>query len=196
MRIIQWIKDRKLLTVDSFDIGCLLEIFSSNANGAYARGSANASIGRLTGSGNRKMDLCEYAKFDATGLVELMQKRQVTSQEIVDLSIKAINAVNPQLNAIVELFCQRSKASYLENLPDGPLKGVPILKKDLAFDEAGHLNEMGSLLAQGMTADVTSMAFQRLRDAGVVSLGRTTTPEFGLSGTTESRLSGISRNPA
>jgi amidase len=141
------------------------------------------------------MDLCEYAKFDATGLFELLRTRQVTRQEIVDLSFKAIDAVNPRLNAIVELYRQRGEASYLENLPDGPLKGVPILKKDLGFAEAGHLNEMGSMLSRGMVAEVTSTAYERLRDAGVVSLGRTTTPEFGLTGTTESRLSGISRNP-
>ena len=141
------------------------------------------------------MDLCEYAKLDATGLVELMLKKQVTGREIVDLSIKAIDAVNPRLNAIVELYRQRGEASYLESLPDGPLKGVPILKKDLGFAEAGHLIEMGSMLSRGMVAEVTSTAYERLRDAGVASLGRTTTPEFGLTGTTESRLTGISRNP-
>ncbi|MBT4889320.1 MAG: amidase, partial [Rhodospirillales bacterium] len=141
------------------------------------------------------MNLSEYAKYDATGLAELVSKNQISPKELADLAVKAIELVNPELNAVVEVYSDRAKQPYLDKLPKGRLHGVPILKKDLAFSEAGQLSEMGSLLTKGFIADITSTAIERLLDAGAVVLGRTTTPEFGLTGTTESKLSGITRNP-
>ena len=141
------------------------------------------------------MNLSEYAKYDATGLAALVRDRQVTPKELADLAMQGIDLVDTRLNAFVEVYPDRTETPYLDGLPEGPLRGIPTLKKDLSFAEAGHLIEMGSLLTKGMVADTDSTAFERLRGAGAVFLGRTTTPEFGLTGTTESRISGITRNP-
>ncbi len=141
------------------------------------------------------MNLSEYAMYDATGLAALVRDKQVTPKELADLAIRGIDLVDARLNAVLEVYPDRTDTPYLDGLPDGPLRGVPALKKDLAFAEAGQLIEMGSQLTKGMIADTDSTAFARLRGAGAVFLGRTATPEYGLAGTTESRISGITRNP-
>ena len=141
------------------------------------------------------MTLSEYAKCDATKLAQLVRDGNVTPKELADLAMQGIGLVDGRLNAVVETYPDRAKERYLDRLPGGPLRGVPTLKKDLAFAEAGHLIEMGSQLSKGMVADTDSTAFERLRGAGAVFLGRTTTPEFGLAGITESRDAGVTRNP-
>lgn len=141
------------------------------------------------------MNISEYAKYDATGLVELISQGQTTAKELANLALLGVEKVNPSLNAVLETYPERAGQPYLGRLPQGELTGVPILKKDLGFAEAGQLLEMGSLLTKGFVPDVSSTAFQRLHDAGAVFLGRTTTPEFGLTGTTESKLSSITYNP-
>ena len=141
------------------------------------------------------MHLSEYANYDATGLAELINKGEVSAGEVAQLALDAVAKLNPDLNAVIETYPHRAHPDYLNSLPKGAFHGVPFLNKDLSFPEEGSLCEMGAQLLRGNIAEFDGLAVERLRNAGFVNLGRTTTPEFGLVGITESRMSGISRNP-
>ncbi len=135
------------------------------------------------------MHLSEYAAQDATGLAQLIQDKQVSAAEVRSAALQAIEALNPQVNALVETWTDEPVSD------GGPFNGVPVLIKDLGITAAGRRNEMGSALALGCTAEGDSELMRRLRLAGLLPLGRTTTPEFAASTTTEGRLCGPTRNP-
>lgn len=141
------------------------------------------------------MNLEEYSNYDATGLAELVARKAVTPAELVRLAITAAKHVNPSISAVVETYDDRLEEEAHASSPGGPFAGVPILNKDLAIGEAGRLEEMGSPLAKGNRPGTDSLVWSRYRAAGFVSVGRTTTAEFGLMGVTENLATGISRNP-
>ena len=141
------------------------------------------------------MQLSEYASYDATGLAALVRKGEVKASELSHLALDGIAKLNPVLNAVIETYPKRAFSEYLNNIPEGVFYGVPFLNKDLSFPEKGSLCEMGTQLLKGNISNVDSLVIERLRNAGLVNLGRTTTPEFGLVGVTESRISGVTRNP-
>ncbi|EJL01961.1 amidase family protein [Pseudomonas fluorescens Q2-87] len=135
------------------------------------------------------MKTSEYAGYDALGLAELIATGQVTQAEVSAAALSAIEQLNPTVNALVEVWGDEPQAT------DGPFKGVPFLVKDLGLTAKGRLNELGSRLAAGCVADEDSTLMSRLRQAGLVTLGRTTTPELAASTTTEALFSGPTRNP-
>ncbi|MDQ0737695.1 amidase [Pseudomonas sp. W4I3] len=135
------------------------------------------------------MHLSDYAIHDATGLSQLIKARQVSASEVRAAALQAIEALNPQVNALVETWDDEPAPQA------GAFLGVPVLLKDLGITAKGRRNELGSALALGCTAEGDSQLMSRLRVAGFVPLGRTTTPEFAASTTTESRLCGPTRNP-
>ena len=135
------------------------------------------------------MRTTEYAEYDAMGLAELISSGQVTQAEVSAAALSAIEQLNPKINAVVEVWGNEPQAAT------GPFKGVPFLVKDLGLTAKGHLNELGSRLATGCIAVEDSNLMIRLRQAGLVTIGRTTTPELAASTTTESVFSGPTRNP-
>lgn len=139
------------------------------------------------------MQLDEYSTFDGTALAGLLARGEVTPKELGRCVAAATAAVNPSLNAVVELY-----EDALEALPDtasaGPFFGVPTLTKDFPI-EAGRPAEFGSRLARGFRAEADAVYWQRLRAGGLVNVGRTTSSEFGVPATTESPLYGATRNP-
>uniref|UniRef100_UPI0030D77EBE amidase family protein n=1 Tax=unclassified Pseudomonas TaxID=196821 RepID=UPI0030D77EBE len=135
------------------------------------------------------MRTAEYAEYDALGLAELIASGQVTQAEVSAAALSAIEQLNPKINALVEVWGNEPQAVT------GPFKGVPFLVKDLGLTAKGHLNELGSRLAAGCIADEDSNLMTRLRQAGLVTIGRTTTPELAASTTTEAVFSGPTRNP-
>lgn len=141
------------------------------------------------------MHLSEYARYDAVGLAELIAKGDVTAEELATLALTGVEKLDHKLNAVIETFPERAGPEHAASLPRGPLTGVPYLNKDLSFPEQGSLMEMGSQMMAGHVAVYDSVATERLRAFGLNNLGRTTTPEFGLVGVTESRLTGVTRNP-
>jgi amidase len=141
------------------------------------------------------MNLDEYSRHDATGLAALVARREVTPGELARLAITAARQVNPALAAVVETYDDRLERQGSAPLTGAPFAGVPILNKDLAVGEAGRLEEMGSPLARGNRHATDSLVWSRYRAAGFVSVGRTTTAEFGLLGVTENLATGITRNP-
>jgi len=137
------------------------------------------------------MRLSEYADHDATGLAALVTRGHVTPAELAALARKACEEVNPLINAVIEIY----EDAELAGASTGLFNGVPFLRKDLGSTEAGRLQEGGSRLFRGYRSDTDSFFFQRARKNGLRTIGRTTTPEFGMSLLSESILNGITRNP-
>ena len=139
------------------------------------------------------MRLDEYAAHDGTSLARLLAKGDVTPKELGRCVEQAVAAVNPVLNAVIELY-----PDALKGLPEtaaaGQFGGIPTLTKDFPI-EAGRPAEFGSRLAQGFRAGHDAVYWTRLRAGGLVNLGRTASSEFGVPATTESLLYGATRNP-
>ena len=135
-----------------------------------------------------------FSEYDGLGLAELVKTKAVTPGELVDAAIDRIEHHNPTLNAVVYQAFDEARRRATEPLPDGPFKGVPFLIKDLGVSVAGwprsHGSRFGNLVD---TADSGLMA--RYRASGVIPLGKTNTPEYGITGTTESARLGPCRNP-
>ncbi|MER7878223.1 amidase [Streptomyces solisilvae] len=137
------------------------------------------------------MRVTEYVNFDAVGLAELVAKGEVTSAELEAAAREAAQAVNPRINAVVETWPADDEPSP----GSAPLAGVPFLIKDLGVAMAGRRMELGSRLAAGNVAGADSALMRRFRRAGLVTFGRTATPEMAYSVTTEPVLYGATRNP-
>ena len=141
------------------------------------------------------MNLEEYSICDGVALAELVRKREVTPKELVSLFMEAVEKVNPRINAIIEVFQDRVKGLDDRVIPADPFAGVPFLMKDIGAGEGGRLQESGSRLMKGHIVDKDSSLTTLFKRAGLIIMGRTTTPEFALGVSTESELMGATRNP-
>ncbi|MCB0639502.1 MAG: amidase [Lewinella sp.] len=141
------------------------------------------------------MTFTEYRQYDALGLAELVRKGDVTPTELAELAIARAEAVNPAVNAIIEPLygMARSQAQSVDT--SGPFAGVPFLLKDLGIEIAGTPLRCGSASLAGYTSPVDSFLVERFRAAGFLFVGKTNTPEFGLTPYTEPRRFGPTRNP-
>ncbi|MFF1696254.1 amidase [Streptomyces sp. NPDC058257] len=137
------------------------------------------------------MRIAEYVSFDAVGLADLVARGEVTAAELEAAAREAAQVVNPRINAIVETW----PADDEPRPGSAPLAGVPFLIKDIAVAMAGKRMELGSRLAVGNVSGADSSLMVRFRRAGLVTFGRTTTPEMAYSNTTEPVLYGATRNP-
>lgn len=135
-----------------------------------------------------------FAGLDAMAQAELVRKKEVTALELVDAAIARINAVNPKVNAVVTEFFDEARETAKGRLPESPLSGVPYLIKDLN-DFTGERRTSGSRLFANFKSPGTDPVPEKAVDAGLVVLGKTNTPEFGLMASTESLLLGDCRNP-
>lgn len=136
------------------------------------------------------MQLSEYVQYDGLGLAELVAKGEVTAAELEELARQAIGRVNGQLNAVIEHWPAEEQGTA-----GGPFSGVPFMIKDVAIAMAGKRVELGSRLAAGHVAADDSNLMRHFRRAGLVTIGRTTSPEMAFSTTTESLHNGPTRNP-
>jgi len=141
------------------------------------------------------MSLAEYARHDALGLAELVAKRQVSATELARLAARAIAAVNPAVNAVVETYADRIEALDESTLGEGPFRGVPFLMKDLFGHEAGRKIEFGSRLCRGMVVQEDTAYGRLVKAAGVNVIGRSAAPEYSMVGTTEGALYGNTSTP-
>jgi amidase len=137
----------------------------------------------------------EYLSHDAVGLAARVIAGEVSAQEVFEAFLGRVSALNPRLNAVVSSDFEAAWAAIRAGLPDGPFRGVPYLIKDLHAPVAGLPLSHGSRLFAGSVFPFDSTTVRRLRAAGFVIAGRTNTPEFGMSLTTEPRLHGAARNP-
>ncbi len=137
----------------------------------------------------------DYDQYDALGLAELVREGRVTSLELLEEAINRIDRINPELNAVVNQMIDQGRKAAQDPLPDGPFAGVPFLIKDLGFDFAGVPSTDGCKARSGYVPDHDNEMVIRFKKAGLVILGKTNTPEFGLMGITEPLLFGPCRNP-
>ena len=137
----------------------------------------------------------DYLKYDGLGLADLIRRKEVKPEELLEAAINRIDTVNPKLNAVVTKMYDEAKKTIAMGLPDGPFTGVPFLLKDLGASYAGVRLTMGCKLLANYVPDYDDELVKRYKKAGLVCVGRTNTPEFGLNMTTESVLLGPARNP-
>ena len=141
------------------------------------------------------MAFTDFGNYDALGLAELVRRRQVTPGELVDAAIARAERVNPRVGAIVTpLYDDARRAAAAEGRV-GPLAGVPFLVKDLDADIAGAPAMAGSRFLAGHKAEHDATIVARFRNAGLIPIGRTATPELGLLPVTEPEAHGPTHNP-
>jgi amidase len=131
---------------------------------------------------------------DATAQADLVRSGEASALELVNAAIARIEALDPAINAVVARSFEQARQQASGRLVAGPFSGVPYLIKDLD-DLTGVRTSRGSRLYAANVAERTSGHVQRSLGAGLISLGKSNTPEFGLLGTTESLLLGACRNP-
>jgi amidase len=141
------------------------------------------------------MAFAEYADHDGIGLAGLVAKGEVSPSELVEACIERIEAHNPTLNAVVHKAYDEARAVATSTLPDGPFRGVPFLIKDLGLEVKGWPRTSASRFADVAADTRDSELVKRYRAAGVVLVGKTNTPEFGIPGVTASERLGACRNP-
>jgi len=144
------------------------------------------------------MNSSEIALMDATAQASLVASRRVTATDLVEAAIERIQLLNPKLNCVIYPRFDKARAEAgQKNLPAGIFRGVPFLMKDLSEMVAGEPTSWGwkPLKDSGFTARSTSHVASKFREAGLITLGQSTIPEWGPSLATESRAWGATRNP-
>lgn len=140
--------------------------------------------------------LAEWERYDALGLADLVRRRTVSPEELLETAIARVETRNPAVNAVVMPLYDYARRAIAAGLPDGPFRGVPFLVKDLTAAVADVPMTRGSrFFADSPPATADSEHVARLKRAGLVIFGRTNTCEVGLSLTCEPQLYGPTRNP-
>ena len=137
----------------------------------------------------------------ATKLAQWIREKKISSFEAVKACQSRIAAVNPKLNAVIELCTERAlveakqaDAAQAKGQIRGPLHGVPMTIKD-SFDTAGVVSTGGTLGRKMYIPARDATVVARLREAGAILLGKTNTPELTLSFVTQNLIHGQTRNP-
>jgi amidase len=148
------------------------------------------------------MDAAELMSRDLIDQAGLVRDRVASSRELVDAAIDRLEGAR-ELNVLVDEQFEQARAQAdradrdrrEDPVDDRPLPGVPFLLKDLGEPQAGRPERMGSRALRNHVADHDAWSVKRYRDAGLIVLGRTNTPEFGNHCATEPALSGPTLNP-
>ena len=134
---------------------------------------------------------------DAVDQAALVKNGEVTPLELLDAAIERIERIDPVLNAVVIRWFEHARDTARADLPAGPFRGVPFLIKDLYATYAGQTISNGNVALKNekmiSTADTTLVS--RYRAAGLVTAGRTNSPELGSVPTTEPVAWGATHNP-
>jgi amidase len=144
----------------------------------------------------------DLSKLDAVAQADLVKRGEATPLELVDAAIARIEKLNPALNAVILPAFERARdaaraLSSQRPSAERPFHGVPFLMKDIGGQEAGAPYHMGMkcLKRAGWVEPESAYFTEKVRAAGFVSLGRTSTPELALLPTTEPEAYGPTRNP-
>lgn len=163
--------------------------------GGLALAAAAGTVPAMGLASRTALTFEEYRSRDALALAQLVRSGEVSALELLDIAIARSRQVNPQINCLVEELYDFARAAVAEGLPEGPFTGVPFLLKDLGMYLKGTVTTNGSRFYRDAVADFTSTVVTRYQRAGLVIFGKTASPEFGGTGTTESILFGDTRNP-
>jgi amidase len=137
----------------------------------------------------------EYDQFDGLGLAELVKRGEVKPTELIEEAISRIEKLNPRLNAVIHKMYDQAREKAKAELPDGAFKGVPFLLKDLLAAYTGVPLCNGSRFHKDFVPDHDSELVKRYKASGVIVVGKTNTPEYGLLPVTEPELFGPTLNP-
>lgn len=137
----------------------------------------------------------QLAALDAIATAELIRRGQVSAREVTEAAIERIEQIDPALNAVIRKRFDDARAEAAGPLPASPLAGAPFLVKDLGASLAGWRQSKGSRAFRDHVTAAHSAVALRHRAAGLITLGMTSTPEFGNHSTTEPVLFGPTRNP-
>lgn len=135
----------------------------------------------------------DFQTLDATAMADLVRKREVSAVELVDAAIERIEALEPTIGALASHDFERARATAA-SVTEGPFAGVPFLLKDL-LAYPGLPNTCGSRALARFVPPQGSPYSDAFDAAGLVTLGKTTTSELGLLGSTETLLHGPTKNP-
>ena len=139
-------------------------------------------------------DALTIGRLDAHDQAALVRSREASAAELVESAIQRAQALDPALDAITETAFDMARERAAGGLPDGPMAGVPWLIKD-SLDYPGLPSRAGSRSRSGDPVD-REYPFTRIWDAeGLIPLGKSAMPEFGLLPTTEPLLRAPTRNP-
>lgn len=145
--------------------------------------------------------MTDFSYMSALKMAELIRRREASPVEIMETCLQRIQELEPQLNAFVTLTADSAMADarrcedmVMRGVDLGPLHGVPMSVKDL-IAVGGVKQAFGSRTMENNIADADAPAVERLRAAGACILGKTTTTEFGCKPSSDSPLTGITRNP-
>jgi amidase len=141
--------------------------------------------------------MSDFARLDATAQAELVRAGQVSAAELVESAVRRIEALNPELRAVITDLSEKAIAAANGPLPEGPFRGVPLLLKDLACHSAGDPFHEGMAFLKRLewTESEDQYLAGKFRQAGFVFVGKTNTPELGILPTTEPAAYGPSHNP-
>ena len=152
-----------------------------------------------TRQASRKIDEPIYAS--ATALVHAIRAKALSSEEVVNAYLQRIEAVNPRLNAVVQLTADEARdqaraadAALARSEISGPLHGIPVTIKD-AFDTARVISTGGSKGRAAYVPSQDATAVARLRAAGAIILGKTNVPELSLAFESDNLIYGRTNNP-
>ena len=136
-----------------------------------------------------------YDQYDATGLAGLIAHGEISAREVIETAIDRIECRNPALNAVVTPLFEQALKAVDAGTPAGPLHGVPYVVKDLNTWIGGVPATNGSRAFKDFCPADDAVLIKRLAAAGLVILGKTNTPEFGLNMCTAPALFGPTLNP-
>jgi amidase len=137
----------------------------------------------------------ELAMADGVATADLVRSGELSAIEVTEAAITRIEALNPTLNAVITPMFEQALAAASRVDTSAPLAGVPFLAKDLIVEIEGVPFSEGSRFVHGAVSPYTSEIARRWRRAGLVVLGKTNTPEFGMVPACEPVLHGPTRNP-
>ncbi|MEM1086387.1 MAG: amidase [Pseudomonadota bacterium] len=137
----------------------------------------------------------DYDQYDALGLAELVRTKQVTPNELLSEARTRAEKAQTELNCFSNMFDGAPEDQIEGGLADGPFTGVPYPIKDLGISIAGYPMTNGSVGWKDNVEPQDSVLAARYKAAGLTIFAQTTSPEWGLTTSTESQLYGQTRNP-
>lgn len=166
----------------------------------FLQGSACLAAGlalnlRFPAMAASRMSFDEYRRCDALELARRVRAGQVSAAELLELAISRTAQVDPQINAVVIKHYEAARQLVAAGVPEGPFRGVPFLLKDLGISMADTVTTHGSRFFREAKAAADDPYVRKARQAGLVIFGKTNSPEFGNSPSTEGTLFGDTRNP-
>ena len=142
------------------------------------------------------MKFSEYIQYDGLGLAQLVKNKELQPFELLEVALERTYQVNPKLNAIIIPMYEQAQ-QCAQQPRSGQFAGVPFLVKDLFQEYQGIPTSYGSCALKKInyTPDFSAEIVKRWEKTGIITFGRTNTPEFGIKGITEPDAWGTCHNP-